>query len=71
MHLVSRVPQRVLIPGADLTVAFDAAESIWTESSNKYIPATIAEFAAGAGFRVRGQQVDAEAGFALSLTQAT
>jgi uncharacterized SAM-dependent methyltransferase len=71
MHLVSRVPQRVLIPGADLTVAFDAGESIWTESSNKYTPAKIAEFAAGAGFSVRGQWLDAAAGFALSLLQGT
>ena len=71
MHLVSRVPQSVLIPGADLAVEFDAGESIWTESSNKYTPARIAEFAAGAGFSVRGQWVDADAGFALSLMQAT
>jgi len=71
MHLVSRVPQRVLIAGADLAVEFDAGESIWTESSNKYTPARIAAFAAGAGFSVRGQWVDADAGFALSLMQAT
>jgi dimethylhistidine N-methyltransferase len=71
MHLVSRVPQSVLIPGSDITVAFDAGESIWTESSNKYTPARIAEFAAGSGFSVRGQWVDADAGFALSLMQAT
>ncbi len=38
MHPVSRVPQRVLIPGADLAVEFEAGESIWTESSNKYTP---------------------------------
>lgn len=71
MHLVSRVPQRVLIAGADLAVEFEAGESIWTESSNKYTPARIAEFAAAAGFSVRGQWVDADAGFALSLMQAT
>ena len=71
MHLVSRVPQRVRVPAADLAIAFDAGESIWTESSNKYTPARIAGFAAGAGFSVRGQWVDAEAGFALSLMQAT
>ena len=71
MHLVSRVRQRVLIPGADLAVEFEAGESIWTESSNKYTPARIAEFAAGAGFSVRGQWVDADAGFALSLLQVT
>ena len=70
MHLVSRVPQRVLIAGADLAVEFEAGESIWTESSNKYTPARIAGFAAAAGFSVRGQWVDADAGFALSLMQA-
>jgi uncharacterized SAM-dependent methyltransferase len=63
------VAQRVRIPGAGLVVAFEAGESIWTESSNKYTPARIAKFAAGAGFSVRGQWVDAEAGFALSLLQ--
>jgi L-histidine Nalpha-methyltransferase len=71
MHLVSRVPQRVLIPGADLAVEFEAGESIWTESSNKYTLARIAALAAGSGFSVRGQWVDAEAGFALSLLQGT
>jgi len=39
MHLVRRTPERVLIPGADLTVAFDAGESIWTERSNTHTPA--------------------------------
>jgi len=71
MHLVSRVSQRVVIAGADLTVEFEAGETIWTESSNKYTLEKIAEFAAATGFRVRGQWVDAEAGFALSLLQAT
>jgi uncharacterized SAM-dependent methyltransferase len=71
MHLVSRVPQCVLIRAADLAVEFTAGESIWTESSNKYTPARIAEFAAGACFTVREQWVDDDAGFALSLMQAT
>jgi dimethylhistidine N-methyltransferase len=71
MHLVSRMPQRVRVPGAELTVEFESGESIWTESSNKYTPARLAGFAAGAGFSVRGQWVDEEAGFALSLMQAT
>lgn len=39
MHLVSTRRQRVSLPGAGLTVDFDAGEPIWTESSYKYEPA--------------------------------
>jgi L-histidine N-alpha-methyltransferase len=67
MHLVSRTAHEVAIPGAGIRAGFDAGESIWTESSFKYTPDGIASLAAAAGFKVRGQWVDAEAGFALSL----
>ena len=36
MHLVSRSPQQVAIPGAGIVASFAAGESIWTESSCKY-----------------------------------
>jgi dimethylhistidine N-methyltransferase len=36
MHLIARSDQVVLIPAADLTVRFEAGESIHTESSYKY-----------------------------------
>ncbi len=38
MHLVSTRAQRVHVPGAGITPAFEAGESIWTESSYKYEP---------------------------------
>ena len=67
MHLVSRRPQRVAVPAADLVVDFEAGESIWTESSYKYETAEIAAIGAAAGFSVAQQWVDARASFALTL----
>jgi dimethylhistidine N-methyltransferase len=70
MHLVSRVPQSVALPGAGLVASFAAGESIWTESSCKYTPAGIASLGTAAGFGLRQQWLDTEAGFALSLFQS-
>jgi L-histidine N-alpha-methyltransferase len=70
MHLVSRGTQQVAIPGADLVARFAAGESIWTESSCKYTPAGIASLGTAAGFELRQQWVDTDAGFALSLFQS-
>src|SRR5581483_7489257 len=42
MHLVCRAPQRVEIGAADLTIAFDPGERIWTESSYKFTPEDVA-----------------------------
>jgi L-histidine N-alpha-methyltransferase len=67
MHLVARRAHRVAIAGADLDVAFAAEETIWTESSYKYVPETLAALGAGAGFRCARQWVDAEDGFAATL----
>jgi dimethylhistidine N-methyltransferase len=69
MHLVSRVPQQVAVPGAGIVASFAAGESIWTESSCKYTAAGIAQLGAAAGFGLRQQWVDTDAGFALSLFQ--
>lgn len=71
MHLVSRSLQRVQIPGAGLTLRFEAGETIWTESSCKYTPASLAALTAEAGFALNAHWTDHEAGFALALFQAS
>ena len=70
MHLVSRLPQQVAVPGAGIVASFAAGESIWTESSCKYTLAGIASLGAAAGFGLREQWLDTDAGFALSLFQS-
>jgi uncharacterized SAM-dependent methyltransferase len=67
MHLVSRIAQRVRIPAADLDVRFADGESIWTESSYKYTPDALVELGRRAGFERRGQWIDRDAGFAVTL----
>jgi len=67
MHLVSRREQRVRIPAADVDCAFEAGETIWTESSYKYTPEGIASLAGAAGFTPRELWVDEREGFALAL----
>lgn len=71
MHLVSRSLQRVQIPGAGLTVRFEAGETIWTESSCKYTPASLAVLASEAGFAMNARWIDHDAGFLLALFEAT
>ena len=66
MHLVSRRAQRVRIAAAGITVAFTAAETIWTESSFKFDLPRLEAMARAAGFAGAGQWVDAEARYALS-----
>ncbi len=67
MHLVSRVDQTVTVPGADVTVSFAAGESIWTESSYKYEPATLRALASAAGLEGRKLWIDEAARFLLAL----
>ncbi len=67
MHLVSRVQQRVRIPAAEIEVDFAAGETIWTESSYKYTPASIAALGSEAGLRREAQWIDPEAHFAMTL----
>jgi len=70
MHLVSRVPQRVEVPGAGITAVFEAGESIWTEGSTKYSLDSVERLALDAGFGAHRQWLDARAGFALTLFRA-
>jgi dimethylhistidine N-methyltransferase len=67
MHLVSRIRQQVAITSAGPEVAFAAGETIWTESSYKYTPASIERLATASGFSVSGQWTDPDAAYALSL----
>jgi uncharacterized SAM-dependent methyltransferase len=70
MHLVSRAFQTVHIAAANATVTFARDESIWTESSYKYLPDQIVGMGADAGFATRDQWIDADARFALTLMTA-
>jgi L-histidine Nalpha-methyltransferase len=67
MHLVSTRVQEVDIRAAGIKVAFEKGESIWTESSYKYEPVSLAALGQSAGLRVVEQWIDAEARFALTL----
>ena len=66
MHLVSRRPQVVRVAAADLTIAFDADEWIWTESSYKYDADEVIASGLAAGFSVAGQWIDGDARFAVT-----
>ena len=66
MHLVSRIAQRVRIDAAGLDLAFEAGESILTESSYKYRPADVLALGRAAGFTGDEQWIDQPAGFALT-----
>jgi dimethylhistidine N-methyltransferase len=50
MHLVSRTAQTVNVAAANLTVAFQAGETIHTENSYKYAAAQLATLAVETGF---------------------
>ena len=70
VHLVSHCEQEVRIPSADCLVHFTEGESIWTESSYKYEPATVVAMGAAAGFRGRDQWIEPDTRFALTLFEA-
>jgi len=70
MHLRSRADQEVYIDALDLKLQFRAGETIWTESSHKFLAAEILEMANDSGFRVESQWVDREWPFAESLWTA-
>jgi L-histidine N-alpha-methyltransferase len=67
MHLRCRRARQVTIPAAGITVAFESGETIWTESSYKYVPEAIAAQGEAAGFEYREQWIEADAGFAVTL----
>jgi L-histidine N-alpha-methyltransferase len=71
MHLVARARQRVRIPAAGLEIEFAHAETIWTESSQKYALADIDALLEGGGFRVTARWTDEAEGFTLTLGEAS
>lgn len=70
MHIVSRVAQRVSIPGASCAVEFRAGESIWTESCHKFSRTELAEMTRRTGFRTEALWIDSEWPFAQMLLSA-
>jgi dimethylhistidine N-methyltransferase len=70
LHLVSRGRQTVRVKAANLEFTLQDGESIWTESSYKYEPETIAGVLALAGFRLVHQWIDHRDRFALTLVEA-
>jgi L-histidine N-alpha-methyltransferase len=67
MHLRSRLNQTAYIAEADLTVAFRAGETIWTESSHKFQLLELDAMAEQAGFQVEDQWIDRDWPFAENL----
>jgi dimethylhistidine N-methyltransferase len=70
MHLRSMQRQTVAIRGADLTVTFDAGETIWTENSHKYSLGEVSRIAEAAGWACEARLIDQEWPFAESLLMA-
>lgn len=67
MHLQSKRQQVVSIPAAEVVIAFDEGETVWTESSHKYSAEEIFEMARIAGFRCDAQWIDQQWPFAENL----
>jgi L-histidine N-alpha-methyltransferase len=67
MHLRSKERQTVRIPKADVAVTFEQGETIWTESSHKYVADQIPKMAGRTGFQCEAQWVDEEWAFAQNL----
>jgi dimethylhistidine N-methyltransferase len=70
MHLVSRKRATVAVKAAGLEVTFEPGETIWTESSYKYLPGQIRALTERARFAPLAQWVDEEDLFALTLVEA-
>lgn len=71
MHLVSTCAQRVRVGAAEVDMTLREGETIWTESSHKYSPEQVTGMLERAGFNRRSQWTDADAGFALTLGEAS
>jgi L-histidine Nalpha-methyltransferase len=70
MHLQSKRQQVVTIPAAEVVIAFEEGETIWTESSHKYSAEEIFDMARAAGFRCDAQWIDQQWPFAENLLVA-
>ncbi|MCY0387770.1 L-histidine N(alpha)-methyltransferase [Robbsia sp. Bb-Pol-6] len=70
MHLRAVRAQNVVIHAADVNVAFQPGETIWTESSHKYLADEIVHMGQDARFALLGQWVDEVWPFAETLMVA-
>jgi dimethylhistidine N-methyltransferase len=70
MHLVARSDQTIQIPRAHVDEHLPAGETIWTESSYKYVPEEIDDLLESCGFNPTAQWIDREDGFALTIAEA-
>ncbi|CAN5369994.1 L-histidine N(alpha)-methyltransferase [soil metagenome] len=69
LRLRSESPQRVSIPGADLTIDLASGEEIRVEISTKFRPEGIRAELDAAGFEVTGSWTDPAGDFALTLAR--
>jgi L-histidine N-alpha-methyltransferase len=67
MHLRSEKKQTIHIPAADLIVTMQEGETIWTESSHKFVADELAGLAQRCGFTAERQWIDREWPFAENL----
>jgi dimethylhistidine N-methyltransferase len=70
MHLVSSRAQRVWVGALESEFLFEAGETIWTESSHKFLRDELAGLARGAGFKELNIWIDSEWPFAEALWRA-
>jgi L-histidine N-alpha-methyltransferase len=70
MHLVARSDQTIAIPRAHVEEHLRAGETIWTESSYKYVPEQIDDLLESCGFNPTAQWIDGDDGFALTVAEA-
>ncbi len=67
MHLRSKRRQTVAVERADFTARFLEGETIWTESSHKYLARELETLATASGFDCQAQWIDDEWWFAENL----
>ena len=71
MHLCSRSRQTVRIAESQLEFTIEDGESIWTESSYKFTPTSLAALLTKNGFDIGEQWMDDADAFALTLAVAS
>lgn len=70
MHLRARSRQRVSIPDSSLRIIIEAGETIWTESSHKFLLPDLDAIARDSGFHPVSRWVDPQWPFAMNLWSA-